>query len=160
MGPAVLPALQLVPAVTELMVAELLYLEKQGATLPIEMLINSSGTTRQDGEIVSAIEVLGQHAANWCLAREGYHCMPCSTSCAVPVQGILHGLLEGRRSPQDADTAPCCVHACRWRLSRRALQSHQQWASFATRCARGGAQHGRTRACSWGGAAAAGQGAE
>lgn len=45
--------LQLVPAVTELMVAELLYLEKQGATLPIEMLINSSGTTRQDGEIVS-----------------------------------------------------------------------------------------------------------
>lgn len=41
------------PAVTELMVAELLYLEKQGATLPIEMLINSSGTTRQDGEIVS-----------------------------------------------------------------------------------------------------------
>ena len=32
--------------------AELLYLEKQGATLPIEMLINSSGTTRQDGEIV------------------------------------------------------------------------------------------------------------
>ncbi len=40
------------PAVTELMVAELLYLEKQGATLPIEMLINSSGTTRQDGEIV------------------------------------------------------------------------------------------------------------
>ncbi|KAG2496818.1 hypothetical protein HYH03_005224 [Edaphochlamys debaryana] len=43
----------LVPAVTELMVAELLYLEKQGATLPIEMLINSSGTTRQDGEILS-----------------------------------------------------------------------------------------------------------
>lgn len=48
------------PAVTELMVAELLYLEKQGATLPIEMLINSSGTTRQDGEIVSLItEELG-----------------------------------------------------------------------------------------------------
>jgi hypothetical protein len=35
------------------MVAELLYLEKQGTSLPIEMLINSSGTTRQDGEIVS-----------------------------------------------------------------------------------------------------------
>lgn len=35
------------------MVAELLYLEKQGNSLPIEMLINSSGTTRQDGEIVS-----------------------------------------------------------------------------------------------------------
>lgn len=43
----------LVPAVTELMVAELLYLEKQGNSLPIEMLINSSGTTRQDGEILS-----------------------------------------------------------------------------------------------------------
>jgi ATP-dependent protease ClpP protease subunit len=49
------PALQLVPAVTELMVAELLYLEKQGATMPIEMLINSSGTTRQDGEIVRLV---------------------------------------------------------------------------------------------------------
>lgn len=59
-------ASQLVPAVTELMVAELLYLEKQGATLPIEMLINSSGTTRQDGEIVSAAIIpptRGQHAA-------------------------------------------------------------------------------------------------
>lgn len=43
----------LVPAVTELMVAELLYLEKQGGTLPIEMMINSSGTTRQDGEILA-----------------------------------------------------------------------------------------------------------
>ena len=50
------PGLQLVPAVTELIVAELLYLEKQGANLPIEMLINSSGTTRQDGEIVSIVE--------------------------------------------------------------------------------------------------------
>ena len=48
---------QLVPAVTELIVAELLYLEKQGAALPIEMLINSSGTTRQDGEIVSDIRL-------------------------------------------------------------------------------------------------------
>lgn len=43
----------LVPAVTELMVAELLYLEKQGGSLPVEMLINSSGTTRQDGEILA-----------------------------------------------------------------------------------------------------------
>lgn len=47
------------PAVTELMVAELLYLEKQGQNLPVEMLINSSGTTRQDGEIVSARGALG-----------------------------------------------------------------------------------------------------
>jgi len=38
------------------MVAELLYLEKQGQSLPIEMLINSSGTTRQDGEIVSVLK--------------------------------------------------------------------------------------------------------
>jgi hypothetical protein len=55
---------QLVPAVTELMVAELLYLEKQGTSLPIEMLINSSGTTRQDGEIVgiNAQQVLAAHA--------------------------------------------------------------------------------------------------
>lgn len=40
------------------MVAELLYLEKQGQSLPIEMLINSSGTTRQDGEIVSGLRQL------------------------------------------------------------------------------------------------------
>ena len=43
----------MVPAVTELIVAELMYLEKNGQGSPIEMLINSSGTTRQDGEIVS-----------------------------------------------------------------------------------------------------------
>jgi ATP-dependent protease ClpP protease subunit len=46
--------MQMVPAVTELIVAELMYLEKNGQGSPIEMLINSSGTTRQDGEIVSA----------------------------------------------------------------------------------------------------------
>jgi hypothetical protein len=57
---------QLVPAVTELMVAELLYLEKQGQSLPIEMLINSSGTTRQDGEIVSDSSTGPRHAANPC----------------------------------------------------------------------------------------------
>jgi hypothetical protein len=44
----------LVPAVTELIIAELLYLEKQGPQAAVEMLINSSGTTRQDGEIVGA----------------------------------------------------------------------------------------------------------
>jgi ATP-dependent Clp protease protease subunit len=47
--------LQMVPAVTELIVAELLYLEKNGQGSAIEMLINSSGTTRQDGEIVSML---------------------------------------------------------------------------------------------------------
>lgn len=41
--------------------AELLYLEKQGQSLPIEMLINSSGTTRQDGEIVSILRGLNIH---------------------------------------------------------------------------------------------------
>lgn len=53
------------------MVAELLYLEKQGGSLPIEMLINSSGTTRQDGEIVSAIweSDLGMRSRNAIWAR-------------------------------------------------------------------------------------------
>jgi hypothetical protein len=53
----------MVPAVTELIVAELMYLEKNGQGSPIEMLINSSGTTRQDGEIVSCRRAL---PARWC----------------------------------------------------------------------------------------------
>lgn len=43
----------LVPAVTELIVAELLHLEKEGPRLPVEMLINSTGTTRADGETLA-----------------------------------------------------------------------------------------------------------
>jgi len=45
--------LQLVPAVTELIIAELLYLQYKDRTKPIFLYINSTGTSRADGETVS-----------------------------------------------------------------------------------------------------------
>jgi ATP-dependent Clp protease protease subunit len=42
----------LVPAVTELIIAELLYLNYEDTTKPITMYINSSGTTTADGRSV------------------------------------------------------------------------------------------------------------
>lgn len=44
--------LQLVSAVTELIIAELFYLQYKDATKPVYLYINSSGTTRADGEVV------------------------------------------------------------------------------------------------------------
>lgn len=44
---------QLVPAVTELVVAELMYLQWLDPKEPIYIYINSTGTTRDDGETVS-----------------------------------------------------------------------------------------------------------
>lgn len=44
--------MQLVPAVSELIVAELLYLQYQDRTKPLYMYINSTGTSRADGETV------------------------------------------------------------------------------------------------------------
>lgn len=101
------PCMQLVPAVTELMVAELLYLEKQGPVLPIEMLINSSGTTRQDGEIVSA----APHA-----------CRPEQVNCACATARSA-ALLT-------AALAPCF---CSSRLTVRELPSPPPWALSRTR---------------------------
>lgn len=42
----------LVPAVTELLIAELLYLQSRDQTTPVNFYINSTGTTRADGETV------------------------------------------------------------------------------------------------------------
>ena len=47
----------LVPAVTELIVAELLYLQYKDRTKPIFLYINSTGTTRADGETVRLASV-------------------------------------------------------------------------------------------------------
>ena len=47
--------MQLVPAVTELIVAELLYLQYKDRQKPIYLYINSTGTTRADGETVSGM---------------------------------------------------------------------------------------------------------
>jgi ATP-dependent Clp endopeptidase proteolytic subunit ClpP len=46
------PLLQLVPAVTELIIAEMLYLQYKDRNKPIYLYINSTGTTRADGETV------------------------------------------------------------------------------------------------------------
>lgn len=64
------------------MVAELLYLEKQGSSLPIEMLINSSGTTRQDGEIVRRLV--------WVVAMAGQHRMGCASLLRSGSHGHVH----------------------------------------------------------------------
>lgn len=45
---------QLVPAVTELVIAELMYLQWMDPKEPIYLYINSTGTTRDDGETVSS----------------------------------------------------------------------------------------------------------
>jgi len=50
--------LQLVPAVTELIIAELLYLQYKDRTKPIFLYINSTGTTRADGETVRSATLL------------------------------------------------------------------------------------------------------
>ena len=42
------------PAVTELIVAELLYLQYRDRNKPMYLYINSTGTTRADGETVRA----------------------------------------------------------------------------------------------------------
>lgn len=47
-----LSGFQLVPAVTELVVAELMYLQWMDPKEPIYLYINSTGTTRDDGETV------------------------------------------------------------------------------------------------------------
>lgn len=41
------------PAVTELVIAELMYLQWMDPKQPIYLYINSTGTTRDDGETVS-----------------------------------------------------------------------------------------------------------
>ncbi len=66
----VLVQTQLVPAVSELIVAELLYLQYQDRTKPLYMYINSTGTSRADGETVS----------NLCL-RYASCLFTCSVSC-------------------------------------------------------------------------------
>lgn len=45
--------LQLVPAVTELVIAQFMYLQWLDPKEPIYIYINSTGTTRDDGETVS-----------------------------------------------------------------------------------------------------------
>ncbi len=45
-------ATQLVPAVTELIVSELLYMQYTDATRPCYIYINSTGCQRADGEVV------------------------------------------------------------------------------------------------------------
>ena len=62
--------MQLVPAVSELIVAELLYLQYQDRTKPLYMYINSTGTSRADGETVS-------HSAVKC----NWHLLACLQSC-------------------------------------------------------------------------------
>lgn len=76
----------MVPAVTELIVAELMYLQWMDPKEPIYIYINSTGTTRDDGETVSLdfefiqlheaseIKLLGACASSSCfLKSSAYH---------------------------------------------------------------------------------------
>lgn len=48
---------QLVPAVTELVISELMYLQWSDPKEPIYLYINSTGTTRADGETVMGFQL-------------------------------------------------------------------------------------------------------
>ena len=81
--------LQLVPAVTELIIAELLYLQYRDRTKPMFLYINSTGTSRADGETVS----------------------PCKTQCAAARPACLQDqqqrvFLQGRKPWQ------ACLSRC------------------------------------------------
>ncbi|KAH9689423.1 ATP-dependent clp protease proteolytic subunit-related protein 3 [Citrus sinensis] len=56
-GRIVYIGMPLVPAVTELVVAELMYLQWMDPKAPIYLYINSTGTTRDDGESVHTVAV-------------------------------------------------------------------------------------------------------
>lgn len=58
--------MSLVPAVTELLLAELLYLQYDNPTQPIYMYINSTGVTvRGGGGGVSVLGVAARHCRGW-----------------------------------------------------------------------------------------------
>lgn len=71
---------QLVPAVTELVVAELMYLQWMDPKEPIYLYINSTGTTRDDGETVRPLSI----ELNYCLQNfyKLESCIP--FNCLVP----------------------------------------------------------------------------
>lgn len=51
------------PAVTELVVAQLMYLEWMNSKEPVYIYINSTGTARDDGEPVSMLILFGSWLA-------------------------------------------------------------------------------------------------
>lgn len=103
---------QLVPAVSELVICELLYLQYKDRNKPIYLYINSTGTTRADGETVrvgALCEVL--HAPN-------------KRACTIVHE---RKYLEDGAVYNNNNTAPPTPH-CRWVLR---LRAHP----FLTRCA-------------------------
>uniref|UniRef100_A0A2P2JQF7 Uncharacterized protein MANES_08G117700 n=1 Tax=Rhizophora mucronata TaxID=61149 RepID=A0A2P2JQF7_RHIMU len=61
-GRIVYIGMPLVPAVTELVVAELMYLQWMDPKQPIFIYINSTGTTRDDGETVCSASLSSLHS--------------------------------------------------------------------------------------------------
>lgn len=53
------------PAVTELVVAEMMYLQWTDPKQPIYLYVNSTGTTRDDGEPVSISQPMIQMYSSW-----------------------------------------------------------------------------------------------
>ena len=77
------------PAVTELIVAELLYLQYKDRQKPIFLYINSTGTTRADGETVSTACAHGELAVM--LAGALSICLQSSLMGAHPVDCVQVG---------------------------------------------------------------------
>lgn len=84
-------ALQLVPAVTELVIAELLYLQHRDIGKPINLYINSTGTTRADGETVCSSHGLCSFTAKKYNASGAVVCMLQVARCPHEASRTLQG---------------------------------------------------------------------
>ena len=82
-------ALQLVPAVTELILAEMWYLQIDDDRRPINLYINSTGTTRADGETVSC------PASRW---LQQPTC--CAGSVCLSIKACLHSIASSPGFPE------------------------------------------------------------
>ena len=84
----------LVPAVTELIIAEMLYLQHKDRTKPIYLYINSTGTTRADGETVG-FETEGTAIYDtMCFVKDEVRQLGC---CYLWAEQGLTGLVEPSR---------------------------------------------------------------
>lgn len=75
------------PAVTELVIAELLYLQWMDPRQPTYVYINSTGTSRADGETVSEYTIRRQKAVKWLQQLFELSSSDCNESVALTGSG-------------------------------------------------------------------------
>jgi hypothetical protein len=93
---------QLVPAVTELIIAEILYLQYKDRNKPMFLYINSTGTTRADGVTVSQANI---------------------TRLSSTASPLLERFWIADTSLGSGACLRPCVGICRWDLKQRAQLS-------------------------------------